>query len=64
MKNKKRESLFWGIILLAIGMIFLLDNFGLDIDLWDVVTEYWPMVLVIIGIKMIYTHYSSQNEKE
>ncbi len=64
MKNKKRESLFWGIILLAIGMIFLLDNFGLDIDLWDVVTEYWPMVLVIIGIKMIYTHYSSQNEKK
>ena len=64
MKNKKRESLFWGIILLAIGLIFLLDNFGLDIDLWDVVTDYWPMVLIIIGIKMIYTHYSGQNEKE
>jgi lia operon protein LiaF len=64
MKNKKRESLFWGIILLGIGLIFLLDNFGLDIDLWDAVTEFWPMILIIIGIKMIYTHISSKNEKE
>lgn len=64
MKNKKRESLFWGIVLLGIGLVFLLDNFGLDIDLWDVVTEFWPMVLIIIGIKMIYTHYTSKNEKE
>ena len=64
MKIKKRESLFWGIVLLFIGLIFLLDNFGLDIDLWDVVTEYWPMVLIIIGIKIIYTHYTAKNEKE
>lgn len=43
-----RKQVVWGLVLIAIGAIFLLDRLNfLDIhDLW----QYWPLVLVFIGL--------------
>lgn len=56
MANTKRESLFWGLIILVLGMLFLLKNFGLEIDVWDLVGKYWPLILIYIGLKNIYLY--------
>lgn len=56
MANTKRESLFWGLIILVLGMLFLLKNFGLEIDVWDLVGKYWPLILIYIGVKNIYLY--------
>jgi hypothetical protein len=64
MSKQKQEYLFWGVILLIIGTLFLLDNLGLNIDLWDIVGTYWPLILIGIGAKNIYAHYSEKNKKE
>lgn len=59
MSKKKKESLVMGLILLFVGFFFLLDNLNLisDIDLWDIVFDYWPLILVFIGLKNILQHF-------
>ena len=63
MSKKKQESLFWGIVLLLIGAIFLMDNLGIDIDIWEIVEDYWPLILIAIGIKQIWYHFNSKKQQ-
>lgn len=56
MANNKKESLFWGLIILILGMLFLLRNFGLEINVWHLLEKYWPLILVYIGLKNIYLY--------
>lgn len=62
MNKKRQESLFWGIILLIIGGIFLMDNLGMDIDIWQIIGDYWPVLLIVIGIQHIWRYYNSQKQ--
>jgi hypothetical protein len=56
MANTKRESLFWGLIILVLGMLFLLKNFGLEVNVWHLLGKYWPMILIYIGLKNIFLY--------
>lgn len=56
MTNTKKESLFWGFIILVLGMLFLLKNFGLEINVWHLLGKYWPVILIYIGLKNIYLY--------
>jgi phage shock protein C len=43
--------MIWGIILVFLGVVFLLSNYGIvsaDIG------KLWPVILVIVGIGMLY----------
>jgi len=42
----------WGLIIVAFGVLFLLDNLRV-LDFGDVVSDYWPLILVFIGLRMI-----------
>jgi lia operon protein LiaF len=64
MSKRKQESLFWGVVLLLIGLLFLLDNIGFDIDIWDIIGDYWPVILIVIGAKNIWQHYSAKQEQK
>lgn len=56
MTNTKKESLFLGLIILVLGMLFLLKNFGLEINVWHLLGKYWPVILIYIGLKNIYLY--------
>lgn|ERR1041385_7151992 len=51
MSNRKLDAsgLFAGLMLIAIGTLFLLDHMGYA-DLHDVLHTWWPMALVIFGV--------------
>ncbi len=61
MAKAKKESLFWGFIILVLGMLFLLKNFGLEISVWYLIGKYWPLILIYIGLKNIYL-YTKKNQ--
>jgi len=42
----------WGIIVLALGVLFLLHNLDV-IDFGHVIRDFWPLILVAIGLRMI-----------
>ncbi len=48
-----------GILIIAVGVILLLGTLGydLDINIWD----FWPLILVAIGIKIMASHDESND---
>lgn len=50
---KDRSSLFWAIILIALGTIFLLENLDLMDFSFSRLWKFWPLILIYLGIKTV-----------
>jgi len=60
MKNglkSERASLTHGLLLIAIGTVFLLDEFRVA-DFHDTFHYYWPMTLVLFGVADLFQRRS------
>ncbi len=57
----KSGSIFWGIVLMAVGGILLLANF--DIIDYGTLFDFWPLVIIVIGIKLV-TDYMAKGKEE
>lgn len=57
MKKNRGEALFWGGVIMLIGLVFLLRNMGYHIDIWHIFTKYWPVILILIGLKNIVYYF-------
>ena len=47
----------FGLIILAVGIIFIVENFT-DLEIWGRVWNLWPVILLIWGIKEIWQNKS------
>jgi hypothetical protein len=46
---------FGGVIVLLAGIILILNNLGIvSWDIWAAMVPFWPVLLVIIGLKIIF----------
>jgi hypothetical protein len=46
------RGLFWGLALIAIGTLFLLDRFGMtDVDF--VIHRFWPLLVILLGVSKL-----------
>jgi hypothetical protein len=53
-------SIFWGIILIVIGVLVTLTNF--DVLTWETLWHFWPVPMIIFGLKLIYdSHAKAKN---
>lgn len=46
------RNLFWGLLLVIIGVLLLLDNLGYA-DFGQIMANYWPLILVLWGISIL-----------
>ncbi len=53
------DRFLWGLILIVIGILFLLDNLGYSIGS---IGKWWPVILVLIGIRLIFRSPKSKIE--
>jgi predicted membrane protein len=44
--------IFWGLILVIFGVLFLLDRLG-EFNFGDVISTYWPVILIILGFAIL-----------
>lgn len=52
--NARRCVMFFGVLLIIMGVLMLLDQLGvLHGDMWD---YFWPTVIIAIGVSMIFKH--------
>lgn len=58
---KKGNSLVWGVILIVLGFLFLLDQ--LNVDIWDAVWRFWPVVLIVWGANKLWLGLKERNER-
>ncbi|HEY5668838.1 MAG TPA: DUF5668 domain-containing protein [Anaerolineales bacterium] len=49
----KRGTLFWGFVLIILGLALLLDNLGIlgNIDIWNLL---WPLFLIALGAWILF----------
>lgn len=60
MQLLQRRSVFFSIILLIIGTLFLLKNFQLY--QWpDTIWKYWPLIIIAVGIDQLIKRPESES---
>ena len=47
---RHRRSLAGPLILIIIGLVFLLHNFGVRIPIWHLFGRFWPLLLILWGV--------------
>ena len=56
---QRRNGLFWGIVLLTFGVLFLARRAGhLDVD-WHSLVNLWPVLLILAGVNIILERRAS-----
>ncbi|MGH2592577.1 MAG: LiaF transmembrane domain-containing protein [Anaerolineae bacterium] len=56
----RHPSLFWPILLIGVGVIFLLNNAGLiQGSPWAVIWRFWPVLLIVIGLDILFGRRSA-----
>ena len=59
---RKSGALTTGLILITLGVIFLAENLYAPFSAWRLIARYWPVILIIIGIRKICMYFAwSQN---
>jgi hypothetical protein len=61
-KQKQRDSLVWGVILIALGLIFLFEQ--LDVEVWRHVWRFWPVILIVWGANKLMLGLKERNERQ
>ncbi len=57
MSKKKGETIIWGILIILLGILFLSRNLGwTDLNIWNIATTYWPLILIFIGGRNIVAY--------
>lgn len=49
----KKGNVFWGVILVVIGLLFVFKNFGFIYFNWWSIFNLWPLLLVLFGIAIL-----------
>lgn len=52
----KFRNIFWGVILVFVGVLFLLQNFDVINFAWASLWRLWPVVLILWGVSIIPTN--------
>jgi hypothetical protein len=55
MSRDYQGRIFAGLLIIVIGVIFLLGSLD-KVDVGDLISEYWPLILIAIGLWHILAH--------
>ena len=45
-KTPRRGSVGGALVLIAVGLVFLYLNLRPDVDVWSVISRWWPLILI------------------
>jgi predicted membrane protein len=62
-QSGNNSTLFWGVMIIIFGVLFLLDNFYI-ISFGNFISTYWPLILVAIGIKILLDHRRQRTDTD
>jgi hypothetical protein len=57
----KVDKLFWGLIFVFVGTIFLLENFDIIDFSWRYIWHFWPLLLIITGVNIVFANSKSKS---
>jgi predicted membrane protein len=54
-ERKTQGRIFWGLLLIVLGVLFLLDRMH-RLDFGDLVGTYWPVIFILLGISILLSN--------
>jgi DUF4097 and DUF4098 domain-containing protein YvlB len=61
---RRRSSIFAGLLLVALGIIFLIGIFHPNLRLGHLIAVYWPVLLIVWGVAKIFDYRAAQHSGE
>ena len=55
-RPRSAGSVFWGLILISAGAIFLMRNLGYPVPIWTGIARYWPVLLIVWGLIKLFDY--------
>jgi len=55
--NYRRVSVVLPVILITVGVLFLVHNWRPTFEPWEILLDYWPLILIFVGLGKIYDNY-------
>jgi hypothetical protein len=56
-------SVFWGIVLVILGVVFLMANFSFLVT-YSGIWNLWPLIVIIFGVKLVVEYMAKNKEGE
>src|SRR5689334_14740272 len=56
----RRRSFVGPVILICIGVFFLLANLLPNFHAWRILSRYWPLILILIGLGKVWDFYAAR----
>jgi lia operon protein LiaF len=61
-KKNSTSEIYWGIVMVVFGGLFLLRNFDI-IDFSFAIRTYWPVILIVVGLSIVVKSMSRRQPK-
>ncbi len=61
MPGNRRTSLVGAFLLIALGLLFLYSNVRPGLDPWPLLSRYWPVLLVFLGLGKLWDQFGPQD---
>ena len=49
----RRRPLFFPVLLIVLGALLLLQNLDLAPELHEIIEDWWPLILILLGLDML-----------
>jgi hypothetical protein len=56
----RRGSIFWALTLIAVGGLFLYQNFNPVIHPWQIIAKFWPILIIFWGLSKLIDYIQAQ----
>jgi DUF4097 and DUF4098 domain-containing protein YvlB len=60
----RRGSIFWALTIIAVGVIFLWQNFNPAIHPWTIIAKFWPILIIFWGLSKLIDYLQAQTHPE
>jgi N-terminal domain of toast_rack, DUF2154/LiaF transmembrane domain len=63
MPGTRRNSLVGAVLLVALGLFFLYSNFRPGLDPWPLLSRYWPLLLIFLGLGKVLDQFRPRDSQ-
>jgi hypothetical protein len=60
----RRGSIFWALTLIAVGVLFLWQNFNPALHPWHIIAKFWPVLIIFWGLSKLVDYINAQLHPE
>lgn len=55
----RRKSIFGGLLWIILGGLLLANNLGARFGFWELLGNWWPLILILLGLGKLFEHYAA-----